>query len=112
MEGERHLRSLPCPVHDLRTELHTRITARAHRRRRYRSGWSRTGAAGGLAGHPRARATCQPGPADGCSGEQQEFPPLDGHVPKTTHPRPVPPVSTAAELDGKLCRRSVCALGW
>src|SRR5712671_1994252 len=36
VEGERHLRPVPWPVHDLRTELRTRITARAYRRRRYR----------------------------------------------------------------------------
>jgi hypothetical protein len=48
----------------------------------------------------RAGAPGQPGPGDGCAGEQQELPPLDRHVQNSTHLRPIPPLIRGAESAG------------
>src|SRR5580692_1814244 len=89
MKGERHLRPVSWPVHDLRAELRARVIVRARRRRRPTGGRSSGGrprnvAAGRLAGLGCARTAGQPGSRDGRAGEKQELPPLDRHLQNDT----------------------------
>jgi hypothetical protein len=79
VEGERHLRPVPGPVHDLRAQSQARVTGQGLRRRPRGSGRPGTIAGWLVAGPPRARAPGQPGAGGGHPGEQQEFTTLDRH---------------------------------